>query len=97
MTQTRSAGRYFGVKWPNEQPSAITAKTLSQFLNPANFFENRPSPLTATINILARSCAFALFQLRDMLASFIWVMLAHHLANHFFLAEHFFGPITFLG
>ena len=31
MTQTRSAGRYFGVKWPNEQPSAITAKTLSQF------------------------------------------------------------------
>jgi hypothetical protein len=53
--------------------------------------------LTATINNLARSCAFALFQLRDMLASFIWVMLAHHLANHFFLAEHFFGPITFLG
>jgi hypothetical protein len=28
--------------------------------------------------------AFALFELRDMLAVIIWVMLLHHLANHFF-------------
>jgi hypothetical protein len=33
--------------------------------------------------------SFALFELRDMLASIIWVMLLHHLANHFFQGNHF--------
>tara|TARA_B100001059_G_scaffold29076_1_gene23532 strand:+ start:2382 stop:2498 length:117 start_codon:yes stop_codon:yes gene_type:complete len=32
--------------------------------------------------------AFALFELRDMLAAVIWVMLAHYLANHFFQGNH---------
>lgn len=33
--------------------------------------------------------AFALFELRDMLAAIIWAMLLHHLANHFFQGNHF--------
>ena len=32
--------------------------------------------------------AFALLELRDMLAPIIQVMLAHHLANHFFRGNH---------
>jgi hypothetical protein len=33
-------------------------------------------------------CAFALFELRDMLVTIIWVMRLHHSANHFFQGNH---------